>query len=88
MDLSQALDVTSRRDAAGAPVPFDIEFVTLDRTRNRPSRHVRMQQVVRGGASHNLIRAGQIAVKPADGSGHTVPVHVRLIMRINGERVI
>lgn len=87
MDLQTALDVTRRVDAHGQPVPFDLEFITLDRNRNRPSRHARMKQVVRTGASHNLARAGQIAVKPADGSGHAVPVHMRLIMKINGEIV-
>lgn len=88
MDLQTALDVTRKRDAHGNPVPFDIEFVSLDRNRNRPSQHKKLKQVVRGGAAHDLIRAGQIAVKPADGSGHNTPVHVRLIMRINGELVV
>lgn len=87
MDLTAALSTTSKRDSNGMPVPFDIEFISLDRTRTKPSRHMRMSQVVRTGAAHNLIRAGQIGVKPADGSSHQVPVHVRLIMRINGEVV-
>ena len=87
MDLTTALNVTSKRDSNGQPVPFDVEFITLDRNRTKPSRHMRMNQVVRTGAAHNLIRAGQIGVKPADGSSHQVPVHVRLIMRINGEVV-
>ena len=43
---------------------------------------------VRCGASHHLQRNRQVAVKPADGSGHPIPIHLRLILRVNGQPVM
>lgn len=87
MGLAEALEVMDRVDGRGAPVPFSISWCTLDRNRRTGGEIRHMQSAVRCGANHSLQRARQVAVKPADGSGHNTPIHLRLILRVNGEPV-
>lgn len=76
-----------QRDARGVPIPFRITFVTLDRTRRTGGKVRTLDQVVRCGARHSLQRNRQIAVKPADGTGHVTPIHLMLITRLNSDPV-
>lgn len=69
--------------------PFSIRWVTLDSTRNnKPSKHMYLERAVECGANHDLVRHGQIGVKPADGDGHQYAVNIDLIYEINGQRVV
>lgn len=88
MTEKQALDQTDLRDGRGAPVPFSITWVTLDMKRGTGGKVKHLAAAVRCGASHSLIRNGQIAVKPADGTGHPTPIHISLITRVNGQPVM
>jgi len=88
IDLPTALSLTDKRDSSGQRVPFSISWTTLDRGRKtRGSEHRTLTHVVRCGASHNLRRAGQIAVQPVDG-GHAIPIHMQLIEEVNGHMVL
>lgn len=87
MVLGKALEVMDRVDGRGAAVPFSITWVTLDRRRKSGGQVKHLANAVRSGAAHHLGRARQVAVKPADGTGHPIPVHLRLILRVNGELV-
>ena len=69
-------------------MPFSITWVTLDRNRKTGGKVRKEDKMVRCGASHSLQRNRQLAVKPADGSGHPIPIHLRLILRVNGEPVM
>jgi hypothetical protein len=88
MLLGDALRLMDQTDGRGTPVPFSITWVTLDRQRRTGGKVKRMERAVRCGASHSLQRNRQIAVKPADGSGHVTPIHLRLILRVNNEPVL
>lgn len=86
MQLAEALRAMERTDNRGVPVPFSINWVTLDRTRRTGGKVRRLDKAVRCGARHHLGRNRQIAVKPVKG-GHPIPIHLRLILRVNNEPV-
>lgn len=88
LTLGQALAKMDQVDGRGAPVPFSITWCTLDRNRGTGGQMRTMHKMVRAGASHSLQRKRQFAVKPADGSGHNIPIHLRLMRRLNGEPVL
>lgn len=87
MVTAQALSIMDQVDGRGAPIPFSIDWVTLDKKRGAGGKIKKLKAAVRCGASHSLQRNRQIAVKPADGTGHPTPIHLRLILRVNGEPV-
>lgn len=88
MVLGDALRIMDQVDGRGAPVPFSITWCTLDRNRRTGGKVKHLAAAVRCGASHSLQRNRQMAVKPADGTGHPTPVHLRLILRVNGQPVM
>lgn len=88
MMLREALTVMDRVDGRGAPIPFSITFVTYDKNRRTGGKVKTLAKAVRCGAAHNLQRARQFAVKPANGDGHQYPIHLRLVLRVNGEVVL
>lgn len=88
MVLADAFRVMELVDARGAAVPFAATWVTLDRNRKTGGKVRREENLVRCGASHSLQRNRQIAVRPADGSGHPFPIHLRLLLRVNNEPVM
>lgn len=83
MLLGDALGVMDRADGRGVAIPFSITWATFDKNRRTGGEVRRMDNVVRCGVSHSLQRHRQVAVKPADGEGHPIPIHLRLILRIN-----
>lgn len=84
MVLGEALKLMDRVDGRGTPVPFSITWCTLDRNRRTGGEMRTLRSAIRCGAKHNLQRNRQVAVRPADGTGHPIPIHVRLIKRVNG----
>lgn len=87
MVTAEAIEVMDRVDRRGRPIPFSITFCTHDKKRRKGGQIRTIEKAVRCGAAHSLQRHRQIAVQPADGSGHNIPIHLRLILRINGEFV-
>jgi hypothetical protein len=88
MVLGDALQVMDRVDGRGAAVPFSITFCTLDKRRGTGGVIKQLKKAVRCGAKHSLQRNRQIAVKAVNGTGHPYAIHLRLILRINGEPVV
>lgn len=86
--LGEALKMMDRVDATGSPIPFSIAFCTYDKNRRTGGKVMRLKKAVRCGAAHNLQRHRQVGVKPADGKGHNYPIHLRLILRVNGQPVM
>ena len=86
--LGEALNIMDRVDAIGAAVPFSIKFCTYDKTRLTGGKVMTLKKAVRAGAAHSLQKHRQVGVKPADGSGHQYAVHLRLILRVNGQPVM
>lgn len=87
MVLGRALEVMDRRDARGTPVPFAITWATFDHRRGTGGEIRHLPAAIRCGAKHNLQRNRQIAIRPVEG-GHPIPIHLRLILRVNGEYVL
>ena len=88
MTTAEMLRITDRKDDHGNPVPFSIHFVSLNRANKaKPSKHYKWNNAVRCGASHNLDKNRQIAVKPADDSHAQVAVNISLVLSINHETV-
>lgn len=89
IDRFTVLKRSSELDANGNRVRFSIRFVTRNATRrDRLSKHVHFPIAERCGAAHNLIQHDQISVRPANGEGHPVHIHVALITHYNDEPVI
>jgi hypothetical protein len=88
MLLGDALRLMDKVDKRGAPIPFSISWCTLDRKRGTGGEVRRLDRAIRCGASHSLQRNRQIAIRPADGKGHPIPVHIRLILRVNNQPVL
>lgn len=88
MLLGDALRVMDQLDGRGVPIPFSIVWCTYDKSRGTGGEVKKMDAAVRCGVSHSLQRHRQVAVKPADGSGHPTPIHLRLILRINNVPVL
>ena len=86
--LAEGINIMDRTTATGIAIPFSITFCTLDRKRRTGGRIRHLKAAVRCGARHSLVRNRQIAVRPADGSGHPIPIHLKLITRINSQPVL
>lgn len=87
MLLGDALRVMDQVDGRGAPVPFSITWAMYNKSKGTGGE-IRTMKAVRCGVSHGLQRHRQVAVKPADGTGHPIAIHLRLILRINGHVVL
>lgn len=68
--------------------PFDIEFIAFDRSRKTGGEIREYKKVIRCGQDHDMQRLQTIGIKPYDGTGHPIPVHIRLITRFNNLEVI
>jgi hypothetical protein len=83
MTLAKAFEVMNKC-VKNSPFRFDIEFVTLDVKRKAAGKLKVMRNCRLAGSSHNQMEHGTINVIAA-GTLHEVTVHVKLIMKINGE---
>lgn len=89
IDRNTVLKRSAEYDASGQRVRFSIRFVTRNAKRHdRLSKHIHFPVAERCGAAHNLVQHDQISVRPANGEGHPVHVHVALITQYNDEDVI
>jgi hypothetical protein len=67
---------------------FSIDFVTADRRRGTAGRLKQMTNMVTCGAHHDEMEHNTITIQDADGKSHPIPVHTRLIMKVNQEKVL
>ena len=84
MILKQALDNIRMTAYGGHPV--DIEAVSYDKRRKKGGELMMLRQCVLARANHDEMEHGTITVRPKN-STHEIPVHVRLIMKLNDEFV-
>jgi hypothetical protein len=63
---------------------FDIEFITLDKTRGTGGKLKKLTRCRAAGAHHNQSEHGTISVLSPEKS-HEVPIHIHLIQKVNGE---
>ena len=69
-------------------VPFDISFCSFDKQRRKGGEWKVMKKMVRCGMTSERERQRLIDIKPMDGTGRPIAVHIRLIEKFNGMEVI
>lgn len=67
--------------------PFQIKFVTADRSRKTGGEIIELTKCVTGGAKHNQKNNDTISLKQVINDGHPYPVHIHLIIEYNNQRV-
>ncbi len=66
---------------------FSIEFLTYDKKRKTGARRVALKHCYTTGLSHNQNQHGTIGIHEHNGT-NPIPVHIRLIMKINNEFIV
>lgn len=88
MEISKrkALELINQSRALNKP--FDIEFSSADLTRGTGGALKILRKQITCGANHDQLHHGTITVQSAGKKGHPVPVHINLIMKVNGMIVL
>lgn len=86
--LKDALELMRKRDINGHPVPFTIDYVTLDVARKSGGKRIVTKAImphtrINGKMYRNAIRHIRIA-----GIDRPVPVHIYLMLYINGKYIL
>lgn len=79
--LNDALDITAKAE------PFQIKFVTFDKSRKQGGDIIELPSAQRVGASHNMKANDTISVKQLHNDNHPYPVHTHLIIEVNKQKV-
>ena len=85
MSLKEALEVM-RKCVKNSPFRFDIEFVTYDANRKKAGKLKQFKSCRLASSSHNEMDHGTITIMAA-GMRHETTLHLKLIMKVNGEFV-
>ena len=64
-----------------------MQFYTLDRKQQTGGELKTVQDFIGAGSNHNAMQNGTITIKPAKAHGHPVTVHIRNIVKFNGQKV-
>jgi hypothetical protein len=67
--------------------PFQIKFVTLDKSRKTGGELIELTNAVRVGSKHNMKENDIINVKQIDSSHHPHIVHTHLILEVNHQEI-
>lgn len=87
MRLADALKVFDLKDKGDAPVPFDVDYVSCNRSKNTGGEIKKLKGVVKTGLPWSMSSTFMIGVKvPGSGSNPTA-IHCRLILKVNGEQL-
>jgi hypothetical protein len=90
IEFSNMLKTIALNDALGAMelgTPFQIKFVTADRTRKIGGNIIDLKKCVMVGAAHNQKNNDTITVKQVINNGHPYPIHIHLITEFNNQKV-
>jgi len=67
--------------------PFQLKFVTADRSRKTGGKIIELTKCVKTGTKHNQKNNETIMVKQVINNGHPYPVHIHLITEFNNQKV-
>jgi uncharacterized protein YqjF (DUF2071 family) len=81
INLNDALGVMKERE------PFQLKFVTADRTLKTGGKIIELTNAVEVGAAHHQKNNETITVKQLGNSNHPYPVHIHLITEFNHKKV-
>ena len=87
MILQDALQMMENFDENGDKVTFNIEYVTFDVERKTGGELKSLKGVRKVGSRFNQKRSQMINVQAPGNSRHPYPVHIRLILKVNGEKI-
>jgi hypothetical protein len=86
ISLRDALVITETRDEDGNKVPFSLKWSTANVTRRTGGKFIFEENLTRTGLNHSSKNNDTIGVV-SERLKHPVPVHIHLIMAINGVEV-
>lgn len=87
MDRREAIDIIRAKDSRGRSIPCNILFCTYDEKRRRGGDLKRLRAVVPTGAmdvKNSIIRFRFADPKKAEAE-HIYPVHLPLLLEVNGK---
>ena len=87
MRLNDALDVFDLKGKGDAPVPFDVAYVSCNRSKKTGGKIERMTGVVKTGLPWSMKETFMIGIKVPGSKAKPVAIHNRLIIEVNGEPV-
>jgi len=69
------------------PLPFSMDFWTLNRKQKTGGELKQVNNYIGTGSAHDAMQNGTITIRPAKAGGHPITVHIRNIVKLNGEKV-
>lgn len=72
---------------SNVPLPFSMEFYTLDRKNGTGGEVKTVQNYIGTGSNHDALKNGTVTIRPATSGGHPITVHIRNIIKLNGKKV-
>lgn len=68
-------------------MPVRLEFFEYSRVNGTGGELKTLTDQIGASTRHNAMENGTITVKPVNGKGHPTTIHIRNIVRIDGEKV-
>jgi hypothetical protein len=87
MILQDALQMMENVNAFGDKVTFDLDYVTFDFQRKQGGEVKSLKGVRKIGSRFHQKANQMINVQAPGNSRHPYPVHIRLILKVNGEKI-
>lgn len=87
MILQDALQTMDDFTPEGDKVTFSVKYVTFDRTRKTGGDIKELTGVRKIGSAFHQKNRQMINVQAPGNSRHPYPIHIRLILEFNGEKV-
>lgn len=82
--LREVLELTEKRNNKGDLLPFNISFFSWNSATKKGGEFRELKNVVRCGTSHNQRKNNTIGVRFLNSNHHIIPIHIHLIMSVNG----
>ena len=82
MSLNDALNLMDQKED-----PFSIKFVTFNKKKQSGGEIIEMPEAVKCGLAVNMMKNGLIGIRHPDNTNHPIPVHIRLITEVNGQKI-
>jgi len=88
MVLKDALQMMEESDGiTGDRQTFDVEFITCNREKKTGGEIIRLKGVRKVGSRFHQKKLQMINVQAPGSSYHPFPIHIRLILRVNNEKI-
>lgn len=85
INLSSVLAIMKEKDKNGEPLSFKIKFITCNPDKNIGGEIIELDNCIMTGLPYESKQ--RIGIKSLINNHHPYPVHQRLIMEFNGQKV-